>query len=97
MQNITISNLFLLTNPCIVDVRDNYTYNQGHIPASINIPYYNLTNNYHHYLNQVTPYYLYCDSGDKSIEICRRLRPLGYNTINILGGYQEYKKYIKNK
>ena len=35
-------------------------------------------------------YYLYCDNGKQSSEISNRLNLFGYNTTNIVGGYEEY-------
>lgn len=87
-------NLFKLNNPIIIDIRFKYNYNKGNIPNSINIPYYYLERNYKHYLNNVDTYYLYCDYGDKSKELCRKLSLKNYNVINIEGGYDTY---INNK
>jgi len=57
VNSISIDELLRMKNPIIVDIRDNYTYNQGHIKNAINIPYYNLLNNYSHYLNKIDRYY----------------------------------------
>ena len=76
----------------IIDIRTNYEYNLGHIEGAINIPYYNLLNNYNHYLNKYQKYYLYCDYGKQSKEISNRLNKFGYNTDTIIGGYVEYQK-----
>lgn len=95
MKEITIENLLLLKQPIIIDVRNNYDYNQGHINTAINIPHYNLTYNHHHYLNKYNTYYLYCDTGEKSKEVTKHLNYEGYIVINITGGYQAYKKLIQ--
>lgn len=95
MNGITIIELLRLTNPNIVDIRNNYYYNIGHIPRAINIPYYDLLTNYRHYLNKYNRYYLYCNKGDQSLEISNRLNTFGYNTVNITGGYEEYLKIFK--
>ena len=52
MNTISLSELKKISNPIIIDIRDNYSYNISHIKNSINIPYYNLLNNYSHYLNK---------------------------------------------
>ncbi len=80
----------LLDNAIIVDVRAYYYYHLGHIDGAINIPYYNLLNNYSHYLNFNSVYYFYCDSGEQSREIVLRLEKFGYHVVNIIGGYNEY-------
>ena len=89
-MRISIEELFNLNNPIIVDIRNSYYYNLGHIKNAISIPYYNLLNNYSHYLNKDNTYYLYCDIGDQSYEIADRLQKLGYQTISIDGGYLAY-------
>lgn len=92
MMGITLADVFKVDNPIIIDIRDNYSYSLGHIPNAINIAYYNLLSNYSHYLNKYEHYYLYCDYGTQSAEISKRLNSFGYNTTNILGGYEEYQK-----
>lgn len=88
MNSITFNDLKKIYNPIIVDIRDNYSYNISHVKNSINIPYYNLLNNYSHYLNKNNIYYLYCDEGKQSAEISKRLNSFGYNTKSILGGFK---------
>ncbi len=90
MNSIRVEELMLLNNAIIVDIRAYYYYNLGHIVGAISIPYYNLLNNYSHYLNPNSSYYLYCDTGEQSREIVLRLERFGYHVINIIGGYNEY-------
>lgn len=91
MNTINIYNLLKLNKPIIIDIRDNYSFSFGHIHSAINIPYYNLLNNYSHYLNKFTKYYLYCENGSQSYQIVLRLNSFGYDTVNIEGGYEEYE------
>jgi len=84
---ISFNELKKLDNPVIIDIRDNYSYNISHVKNAINIPYYNLLNNYSHYLNKNTMYYLYCDEGKQSYEISKRLNSFGYKTKSISGGF----------
>lgn len=91
MDTISIEELKMIKNPTIVDIRDNYSYNISHIKNAINIPYYNLLNNYSHYLNKNITYYLYCDEGMQSMEISKRLNSFGYNTKSIIGGLSVLK------
>ena len=82
----------------IVDIRNRYYYNIDHVKGSINIPYYELLNNYSHYLNKYNRYYLYCDTGEQSFSIANRLREFGYFVYSIDGGFLEYKdkkKYFR--
>lgn len=92
MYSISVYELMRINNPIIIDIRNNYYYMLGHIRGAISVPYYNLLNNYSHYLNKYSRYYLYCDTGEQSMMITERLNRFGYDTINIDGGYQEYIK-----
>ena len=94
MFQISIVEYVRLNNPITVDIRSNYAYNMGHINGAISVPYYNLLNNYSHYLNRYSKYYLYCESGDQSLEIAKRLNSFGYDVVSIMGGYQEYLRFI---
>ena len=87
----------MINNPIIIDIRSNYSYNLGHISGAISVPYYNLLNNYSHYLSKYNKYYLYCDTGDQSLEIVERLNKFGYDTLSIIGGYQEYLRFIDGR
>ena len=97
MNSISIRELISLTSPNIIDIRNNYYYNMGHIPSAINIPYYDLLTNHKYYLNKYNMYYLYCDSGDQSLEISNRLNSFGYKTMSVSGGYDEYVKIFNIK
>lgn len=97
MNHISILELVTLDHPTIIDIRNHYYYNLGHIPGAISVPYYNLLNNYSHYLNKYNIYYLYCDTGEQSAEIVERLNSFGYHTLNIEGGYDEYLRKFGGK
>lgn len=79
--------LMKIKNPIIIDIREKYYYMMGHIKNSINIPYYNLLNNFSHYLDKNHTYYLYCSEGKQSYEIAKRLNSFGYHIYSIYGGY----------
>ncbi len=74
----------------IIDIRDRNSYVTGHIPRAVNIEEYDLLFNTQNYLNKKDKYYLYCDSGNRSASLCIKLRNMGYNVINIDGGYHNY-------
>jgi len=90
VDSIRVEELILLDHPTLIDVRAFYYYDLGHIPGAISVPYYHLLNNYSHYLTRHHRYYLYCDTGEQSSEIVSRLNRFGYDTVNIIGGYQEF-------
>ena len=95
MNEISIHELVNLTNPHIIDIRDNFTYNYGHIKNAINIPYYSLLSNYSMSLKKSETYYLYCDYGKQSMEISNRLNLFGYHTFYVKEGYLDFKNYYK--
>ena len=95
MNEISVYELLKLNNPLIIDVRDKYSYNEGHIKNALNIPYYSLLSNYSLYLDKNDKYYLYCDYGKQSMEISNRLNLFGYDTYYIKEGYLYFKNHFK--
>lgn len=93
MKEIRIENIIdNLNNIKIIDIRDNYLFNLGAIPNSKNIPMNFLVMNPSNYLNSDDTYYIYCNRGINSKKTCEILSSLGYNVINIIGGYLEYER-----
>lgn len=91
-NSITITELRkLIPGAKIIDIRDNYQFNLGSIPTSINIPMNFLLTNPDSYLAKNNVYYIYCEYGSRSKTVCSKLNQMGYNVINILGGFSEYK------
>lgn len=91
MNEVSYYSLMKLSNPNIIDIRDNYSYNISHIHNARNIPYYSLLSNYSIYLNKNEEYYLYCDKGMQSKEISDRLNAFGYKTYYIREGFLDIK------
>jgi rhodanese-related sulfurtransferase len=91
-NSITASELkTLIPRAKIIDIRDNYQFNLGSIPTSINIPANFLLTNPNSYLTKQNTYYIYCEYGSRSKVVCEMLSKKGYNVINVLGGFSEYK------
>ena len=95
MKEISINELIKMNNPKIIDIRDNYSYNEGHIKGAKNIPYYSLLTNHSLYLNKNDTYFLYCNYGKQSMEISNRLNMFGYDTYYVKEGYLYFKNNIK--
>ncbi len=74
----------------IIDIRAKFDYDAGHIAGAINIREDLLLNNYKYYLNKNEIYYIYCDTGHRSKMVVNRLNALGYKTLNVEGGYNNY-------
>ena len=79
----------------IIDIRDQYQYQLGHIPNARNVPMNFLLTTPENYIDKNKTYYLCCEFGSRSKRSASELNHLGYHTINIEGGYQEYR--LKSK
>lgn len=90
MECISINELKKLSNIHIVDIRSSQKYNDNHINGALNITYEQLLLYHYKYLNKNTKYYIYCQKGYKSKEICNYLDKNGYNVVNINGGYESW-------
>ena len=73
----------------IIDIRNKNDYLLGHIPNAISIPYNDIFLNPSKYLNKNDLYYIYCRTGVTSKKLVNYLNKLGYNTVNIDGGYNK--------
>ena len=79
----------------LIDIREKYEYILGNIPNSINIPLNYLKMLPEEYLSKDKKYYIYCDSGSKSRKLCMFLDNLGYDVVDLVGGYKEYlEKFV---
>lgn len=74
----------------IIDIRSRDKYSINHIPGAINIEYLELLSNPNRYLNKNDTYYLYCTSGYTSSIVVDKLNIMGFNTVNIDGGFNNY-------
>lgn len=93
MKEINVNEI--KNNMNLIDIRDNYMYNLEHIPNAINIPMNLLITNPNNYLNKNEDYYIYCNRGINSKRACEILTSVGYNVINIIGGFTEYIEFDK--
>ena len=74
----------------IIDIRNIEKYNDNHLPNAYNIPYNKLIINPENYLDKDKTYYIYCQRGSTSKRLCILLNKIGYNVINIIGGYEAW-------
>lgn len=73
----------------IIDIRSKKDYLIGHVDGAICIPYNDLLFNPSKYLDKNKTYHIYCKSGITSKSVVNILNNLGYNTVNIDGGYNK--------
>ncbi len=76
----------------LIDIRNNYSYLSGTIENAKNISSNSLIANPSKYLEKNKKYYIFCNNGSSSEFVCNYLYKLGYNVINIVGGYNSYIK-----
>lgn len=89
MKNITIDEFMKLNDANIIDIRNSQSYNNNHIFGAINIPYNEIIKNAN-MLDRNKKYYIYCQKGSLSQKICIYLTSLGYDVVNLIGGYEEW-------
>lgn len=90
-MKVTFTEFFSISNKGIlIDIRDSESYLKGHVPGAKNILSSELLYHASSYLNYNDTYYLYCDVGYLSDDLCKRLRLLGFRVFSIVGGYQNY-------
>ena len=70
----------------IIDIRDEISYEYGHIPGAINIPESELYTRAKEFMKE-NSVYLYCRTGTISFNAAIKLREMGINAYNIKGGY----------
>jgi rhodanese-related sulfurtransferase len=81
-------------NVTIVDVRDEKSYKEGHIPGAINIPYekhngFNGDEKEFPQLRKDGYNYVYCYTGNCNLaqKACKKFASLGYQVKEVAGGY----------
>ena len=75
-------------NFLIIDLRDENSFNESHLPHSINISLSKLIANYDKYLNKNNDYLLICEYGIQSKIIMEMLNRMGYHAHSLKDGYR---------
>ncbi len=90
MKSITVTELRKLNDINIIDIRSKEKYNDNHILNAHNIPFDKLLIKPENYLEKNIEYYIYCQKGIQTKQLCNILNNKGYNLINIIGGYEAW-------
>ena len=75
----------------IIDIRPQDQYSRGTFPGAVNIPMDEFEDRLGE-LDKEKKYYLICHTGEHSQEYVRLLEELGYQAVNVTGGYRAYLK-----
>ena len=76
----------------IIDVRSKEEYNENHIEESINVPEYEINENFEKIVKDKNkPIVVYCASGYRSTKAYKKLKKMGYTEVyNLYGGLENY-------
>lgn len=75
----------------LLDVRTEEEYAQGHLPGSVNCPLHELDGVKKLVKDKQSPLYVYCLSGARSGQSCRKLQQMGYENVNNIGGISGWR------
>ncbi|NLK20726.1 MAG: rhodanese-like domain-containing protein [Epulopiscium sp.] len=79
----------------LIDIRESYEYQSGHLPKAKNIPMGALLAEVEKYFDKSQKYYIICQTGGRSLRTCQTLKKKGFDVINVLGGTGGYKEKLK--
>lgn len=90
-QPISVLDQLNLSEIVLIDVRTPEEYQAGHVENALNINFFdeNFTDQIKD-LNTDKTLYLYCRSGKRSMNASKALSSLGYQVVNLEGGYNVY-------
>lgn len=89
-MSISVSDFNKLSNVNVIDIRSVEKYNNSHIPGAINVPYDKLLLRVNDFISKNSKYYLYCQHGMSSLNVCKILSNLGFDVVNVSGGFEEW-------
>lgn len=92
MENLDINEVLKIKEANIIDVRETFEFSNGSIKGAKNIPMMGLILNDEDFLDKDEKYYIMCQSGGRSMQVCMELKDKGYDVVNLTGGYVAYNK-----
>ena len=76
-----------MKNALLVDVRNDFEYEKGHIPGSMNFAMSRILKEAEEVLpDKAQPVFVYCQSGARSARAAKLLAVMGYEAVTDLGG-----------
>lgn len=78
-------------NALLVDVRNDFEFEKGHIPGSCNLALSRILKEAEEaFPDKAQPLYVYCQSGARSARAGKLLDLMGYESVTDLGGIASY-------
>jgi rhodanese-related sulfurtransferase len=97
-ENVSIKEALRLAaegKAMLIDLREREAYQEGHLPDACWAGEENMWD-----CIKKTPdvfKIFYCDFGNQSMKVARKLDEEGYPVASIVGGYHAYEKYLESK
>ncbi|WP_160671491.1 rhodanese-like domain-containing protein [Clostridium sp. C8-1-8] len=79
----------------LIDIREPYEYEEGHVPNAKNIPMATILKDPEKYLEKEKEYHIICQSGGRSAKACSELSTKGYKVVNVTGGTGSYLRPLE--
>ncbi len=82
----------------IIDVREVEEYAGGHVPGAVNVPMSTIQEKHAEFFDKTKEFYVICQAGGRSMQVCVFLGQFGYDVVNVQGGTGSYgSKYPLEK
>ena len=89
--NAGVAHMKTVDNALLVDVRNDFEYEKGHIPGSMNLALSRILQEAEEMLpDKAQPVFVYCQSGARSARSAKLLEVMGYETVTDLGGIADW-------
>lgn len=75
----------------LIDLRSRQTYGAGHVRGAVNVPYEALEG-YKNRLPREREVIFYCERGGSAMAAAKRLGEAGWDTIAVIGGYEDISR-----
>lgn len=77
-------------NPRIIDVREEWEFNEGHLPSAIWLPMSEVPHNPGAFVAE-DPVYVVCRTGNRSGQVVDWLARMDIRSVNVAGGTVEWQ------
>jgi rhodanese-related sulfurtransferase len=78
----------------VIDCREEYEYEEGHIPGAILMPTSDFLSHIN-LINKTEHYYVICLTGGRSQMVAKYLEQQGYKVSNVVGGMISYRGQLE--